>query len=144
MKTDYDRKRDEAEADEIDLLKRAEQKYVAFWRALEEKYIKLKPGRDPESPNYSWLFRKENGVEMIRNLRATGGTHMDEKDLNNRFTYHAPQGNQADRYTEIRKRAKDLAEFLNGNVPEGREKSLAITKLEECVFWSNAAIARNE
>ena len=29
------------------------------------------------------------------------------------------------------------------NVPKGREQSLALTKLEEALFWANAGIARN-
>ena len=33
---------------------------------------------------------------------------------------------------------------IQGECPESREKSLAFTKLEECIMWANAAIARNE
>lgn len=29
-------------------------------------------------------------------------------------------------------------------LPDGREKALAITKLEECSMWSKAAVARNQ
>jgi len=28
--------------------------------------------------------------------------------------------------------------------PDSRERSLALTKIEEAVFWANAAIAREE
>lgn len=69
---------------------------------------------------------------------------MDQKDIENRFTYHAPKGNQADRYVTIRNLAAYLAEELNTLCPESREKSLAITHVEEAVFWANASIARNE
>jgi len=58
------------------------------------------------------------------------------------FTYHAPSGDQPQRYAKIRAMAKDLAIFLAENCPDGREKSTALTKLEECVMWANAGIAR--
>jgi hypothetical protein len=69
---------------------------------------------------------------------------MDEKDLDNRFTYHAPKGDQALRYEMIRDSARNFAEHIDGRCPDSREKSLAITHLEEAVMWANASIARNE
>jgi hypothetical protein len=33
--------------------------------------------------------------------------------------------------------------LINDLCPESREKSLAITNLEQAVMWANAAIARN-
>jgi hypothetical protein len=64
--------------------------------------------------------------------------------LKNRFVYHAPKGNQPERYAIIRDEGYSLAKFIDDLVPESREKSLALTKLEEAVMWANAAIARNE
>jgi len=60
------------------------------------------------------------------------------------FKYHPPKENQIERYGLIRNTANLLAAELNENCPESREKSLAMTKLEEVVMWANAAIARNE
>lgn len=60
------------------------------------------------------------------------------------FTYHAPKANQPERYTEIRDQAKELAILIEQSCPESRERSLAMTKLEESVMWANASIARNE
>ena len=68
--------------------------------------------------------------------------HQDEIDI--RFKYHVPKSGQAEKYVAIRAMAKDLAMLIATACPESREKSLAITKLEESVFWSNAAIARRE
>lgn len=65
-------------------------------------------------------------------------------DLENRFTYHPPTEAQAARYESIRHNAKSLGSYLCAHCPPSRELSLAITKLEECVMWANAAIARNE
>lgn len=69
---------------------------------------------------------------------------MDEKELEKRFVYHAPKGEQPEKYEKIRATAKEFAELLNSLCPDSREKSLAITELEMSVFWANAAIARNE
>lgn len=68
---------------------------------------------------------------------------MDDKDLQKRFTYHPPKGDQALRYEMIRDRAHDFAAFINEKCPDSREKSLAVTHLEDAVMWANAAIARN-
>lgn len=65
-------------------------------------------------------------------------------NLNERFTYHPPFGNQPLRYEKIRSMAWVFAEYLVNNCPDSRELSLAITKLEETVFFANAAIARHE
>jgi hypothetical protein len=69
---------------------------------------------------------------------------MLSSDLKKRFTYHPPKEGQPQRYEDIRADALKFADRLDMFCPECREKSLAITKLEEVVFWANAAIARNE
>ena len=68
---------------------------------------------------------------------------MNEK-IERAFTYHAPKGNQPQRYEAIREKAKELAYLIDGLCPESREKSLAMTKIEEASMWANASIARNE
>jgi hypothetical protein len=67
---------------------------------------------------------------------------MDLKEIQNRFTYHAPKEGQPAIYEELRERAKLMALALDSLCPESRELSLALTKLDEVVFWANAAIAR--
>lgn len=70
---------------------------------------------------------------------------MDNAEIFVRFNYHAPKNqSQVSRYEDIRESARQFADYLNGNCPESRELSLAITKLEECVMWANASIARRE
>jgi len=68
---------------------------------------------------------------------------MNDEELFNRFTYHAPKMGQPFMYEQIRENALTMANLLVQYCSESRELSLAITKLEECVFWANASIARN-
>lgn len=69
---------------------------------------------------------------------------MEIKDLQKRFTYHKTSDAQNDMMDEIRIMALNLAILINDMAPESREKSLAITNLEESIMWANASIARNE
>ena len=64
-------------------------------------------------------------------------------DLNNRFAFHPATDLTGPKHAEVRRQCFVLAEFLINSLPPGREASLAITALEECMMWSNAAIARN-
>lgn len=68
----------------------------------------------------------------------------DDKDLENRFTYHAPKNDQAARYESLRSQAKSLAYAIKEATPTSREQPLALTNLEQAIFWPIAAIARNE
>jgi hypothetical protein len=67
-----------------------------------------------------------------------------KEEIDVRFEYHPPQGNQPHRYENLRALARDFALVIENHCPDSRERSLAITKLEECVMWANASIARNE
>lgn len=65
------------------------------------------------------------------------------EDIINRFAFHAAlTAEKRAEHGSVRSECWNLAEFLNDQLPEGREKALAITKLEEAMFWANAAIAR--
>lgn len=66
-------------------------------------------------------------------------------ELVNRFSYHAPSTDAVKRAHErVRLYIGQLAEELHHSLPDGREKAVAITKLEEAMYWANAAIARNQ
>lgn len=60
------------------------------------------------------------------------------------FTYHPPKDGQPERYSALRDKARELAELIDCECPNSREKSLALTNLEQTIMWANAAIARNE
>ena len=67
----------------------------------------------------------------------------ESKRLENIFSYHPPKDGQPEMYADIRSKAKEFAYMICRLVPDSREQSLALTKLEECVMWANAGIARN-
>ena len=67
---------------------------------------------------------------------------MDTEDIKIRFTYHKPDEEKSCHYKNIRDFARELADLINKICPDSREKSLAITNLEQCVMWANASIAR--
>ena len=69
---------------------------------------------------------------------------MEQGDILLRFSYHPPKPERSSDFVNIRDYAYDFAELINKLCPEGREKSLAITKIEEAVMWANAAIAREK
>lgn len=64
-------------------------------------------------------------------------------DIENTFTYHAPNEEQQKRYVELRNKAKELAYMIQSHCPDSREKSIALTKLQETIMMANAAIAIN-
>ena len=84
------------------------------------------------------------GTQASPSLRKYEPSSEVAKKRENNFTYHAPKDGQAGRYEQLRNYAKSFAEFLDGNCPQSRELSVAMTNLEQVVFWANAAIARNE
>jgi hypothetical protein len=67
-----------------------------------------------------------------------------QERIENDFTYHAPKGDQTNRYTQLRNAGREVAYLILKLTPESREQSLALTNLEQAIFWANASIARNE
>lgn len=63
--------------------------------------------------------------------------------LEHRFAYHRPATQaRVDAHQTIRAAMLTAAREVERLCPEGREQSLAVTKLEEAMMWANAAIAR--
>ena len=60
------------------------------------------------------------------------------------LTNHAVDGYQAARIERIRSAAKELGAWIYANAPESRERSLALTNLEQATMWAVAAIAREQ
>ena len=73
---------------------------------------------------------------------------VNEADLKLRFGFHAPSDapnpeNVADAHERVRGNCLAVADKLVSLTPAGREQAVMLTKLEEVMFWGNAAIARN-
>jgi hypothetical protein len=67
---------------------------------------------------------------------------MEASDIEKRFAYHAPDPEKIEKHEHVRSECRKLAYYLNELLPEGREKSLVVTHLEDVMMWANAAIAR--
>jgi hypothetical protein len=65
-----------------------------------------------------------------------------EQELRGRFQGHALDDERGAAVMEVRDLCLDLALRLNDLAPDGREKSVAVTHLEDVMHWGNKAIAR--
>jgi hypothetical protein len=66
-----------------------------------------------------------------------------ELNLNQRFDHHPPDEATGEIHAAVRAHLKRAAESVVASQPDSRERSLAVTHLEEAMFWANAGIARN-
>ena len=71
------------------------------------------------------------------------GSQRFDPVLENNFRYHSPKPGQPEIYQDLREQVKELAYSIKDVCPQSREQSLALTKLEEAIFWANACIALN-
>ena len=62
--------------------------------------------------------------------------------LEDNTTSHKPDEDQVARMAHVRMAVFVLGHKLLELVPPGREQSLALTNLEQVMFWANAGIAR--
>lgn len=73
---------------------------------------------------------------------AGGAEDISIQEIMSRFIHHEPKPGQPQKYRKIRALARDLAVHLCLEVPPSRELDQALLKLEECVMFANAGIAR--
>ena len=68
---------------------------------------------------------------------------MTDKEIRDRFTYHTPSQEGIYRHAGLSDAMMSAASAVELICPSGREKSLAMTNLEQAKFWASAAVARN-
>lgn len=69
---------------------------------------------------------------------------VSEREIDHRFNFHPATHEAVQRDHEfVRTKMRITTQLVNQVIPAGREASLFITKMEEAMFWANAAIARN-
>jgi hypothetical protein len=66
------------------------------------------------------------------------------EQLEHRYMYHAPKGDQAQRYEQVRAACCSLAITLVRLTPCSPEQARALNALDEVMMLASAAIARNE
>lgn len=64
-------------------------------------------------------------------------------EIERRFVYHAPDNETRALHDTVRAIDLQHAQQIIELLPPSRERSLAVTALEEAGFWAHAAIARN-
>lgn len=65
--------------------------------------------------------------------------------MDDRFKHHPPTSDEViSRHQRLRIVCDSVLMILEETIPDSRERSVAIAKLEEMGFWGHAGIARNQ
>lgn len=97
-----------------------------------------------ETPTFAYAVKADLRSLERRAWRRDWQEDMDCTDIERRFAFHAASRQEnRDEHTSVRQQCRRLADALNELLADGREKATAITRLEEVMFWANAAIARS-
>lgn len=79
-------------------------------------------------------------------LPPTGNESLGSEEIESRFGFHkaAIEGPNATapKHAEARTNFKSFAKWFDRNTPPGREKDLAMERLEEASMWFHKAIAK--
>lgn len=84
------------------------------------------------------------GTSTMAHLAPPKFAKPSSDQLRNRYSYHAPKGDQAARYEQIRQGFFDIAQMIVYLTPCSPEQTRALNALDEAMMLANAAIARNE
>lgn len=81
--------------------------------------------------------------EKITLIRDPKNRTVTDPEVHDRMTYHAPSQEGIRRHSTLSVIFENVMQEVDAIVPPGREKSLALTKLEEAKMWASAGVARN-
>jgi len=62
-------------------------------------------------------------------------------EIANRFVYHPPGPEAREAHEGVRAQYLDLVRYVYVHTKPGRHQALALTALQESMFWCNASIA---
>jgi hypothetical protein len=79
----------------------------------------------------------------VGHLRSVKSQEEAEFEIEQRFMVHSADDLQVKKMENVRDECLATARHIIKYVPQGREQALALTALEEVMFWANAGIARN-
>jgi hypothetical protein len=85
-----------------------------------------------------------SGERLVVTGNEVGITSAEQAELDNLFSYHAPVGDQVDRYGVIRAQARQLARVIMAYSHDSEERRQALFAVRAAVMWANAGIACNE
>ena len=92
------------------------------------------------------VARDEYLVSLIESLPSAPHAVCEREcsELVQKFTYHSPKGNQAERYSAIRNACLHLSVVVTALAPPSKERDRSIECIEMASMQANAAIARHE
>lgn len=115
----------------------------AAFEEIREKLQAAGYGDQFHSDREDGLVIDMHGLALVREdlKQKERAMPFTDADLTNLFTYHAPKGDQLERYQAIRSAALEFAKVIVANTPSSADQTAAIRLLRECVFTANASIA---
>ena len=110
---------------------------------VDEKYFERNYEEAGASSDGFKVFGDRPNVLDSTITKETDMPQFTDSEICNRITYHPPKTEgDVQAHDRVRNIIGDAMRELNALCPDGRDKALAFTKLEEAMFHANAALAR--
>ena len=69
--------------------------------------------------------------------------NLSNEEISDRVRYHAPSPNGVETHGILSGLFEKIMHEIQVFVPDGRERSIVMTRLEEAKMWASAGVARN-